>query len=83
MTCSVEIDQSEYEEIRKHDYVVLREWESVAGHRFAKLAYWGSKEECEDITRENDILIVPNDVKYIGDQVVKVKDLLSPTEETK
>lgn len=73
--CPVEISQSEYDEIRKHDYVVLREWESAEGVRFARLQFWGDKEECEDVANTPALVIVPNGVKLICDQAVAVKDL--------
>lgn len=77
-TASIRISQSEYDEIKNHEYVVVREWEEKdIGRRFGTLMSWGSEEECKTLVNESyGFVVVPNHLEYISDQAIAVEDLI-------
>ena len=79
MTISaLEITRDQFDNIQKVEAVVLRDYEREDGSRFSKLVKWGDAAEMQIVANTPEILIVPNCVKCLGQQMVMVSDLLPP-----
>lgn len=75
MNCHVTITQAQFDEIRKHEAIVVQEWEHD-GERFGRVVGHGTDAEMEELLHTPGLQIVPNGLKYIGLTKVAVSELI-------
>lgn len=74
--CPLEITRQELSVIRDCEAVIVREYARADGSRFAIAVAWGDEEELQSRVK-NGFLVSPAELTYLGDQVVKVSELLA------
>ena len=74
--CTLEVSREEWDNISHCEAVVIREYESVAGKRFARPVAYGDADEMEIAAETPGIFIVPVGFTIIGQAMVLVSDLL-------
>lgn len=75
-TCTLQVTQQEYDDIRKCEAVIVREYESQDGTHFAVPMAWGDLAEMEEQATAPGVAILPAGVSIVSQQVVPVADLL-------
>jgi hypothetical protein len=73
--CNVELTQEQYDDIRKCESVIIREYENVDGSRFAKAVAWGDAEEMQLQADTPSVLIVPVGVAIVCQRAIPVAEL--------
>ena len=82
-TIQCSISSAELAEMRQHEAVLLTVWESDAGDRWSAYAASGTLAEMESEANRAKLVIVPTGIKSITSDVVLVRDLIPPDEETR
>jgi hypothetical protein len=75
MNCQVTITQTEFDELKDSEAIVVQEWERD-GERFGRVVGHGTNEEMEELVHTPGLQIVPNGLKYIGLTKVAVSELI-------
>lgn len=75
-TCPLEMTQQQLDDIRQCEAVVVREYETDGGRRFAHPVAWGDADEMRDAAETRGLFIIPVGVKIIGQQCLMVAELL-------
>jgi len=78
--CQVHVSQTQADEIRQCEAVVVRTYERKDGSTFAVPVRWGEREEMEIVADTPRILLGRRGQTCLGDSVVLVSDLLPPEE---
>lgn len=71
-TISINITQEEYDEMGDSTHVRLRKYKNSDGDVVAYVVCHGSEEDCSDLA---GLLVVPNCVEYLGDEVLALDEM--------
>ena len=76
MSCPIHLSQTEADELRRHEAVLVREWERKAGgDRFGQVVAWGTAAEMQEQTSYFELVVIPNGVHLIGQRTLKTSEL--------
>lgn len=78
--CPLHVSNWELERIRECESVVVREYETESGERFAQPVAWGDEDEMESQAAIPGLFLVPAGIKIVGQQAVPVAELLGLNE---
>jgi hypothetical protein len=82
-TIQCSISSAELAEMRQNEAVLLTVWESDAGDWWSEYTASGSLADMEAEANRTKLVIVPTGIKSITSDVVLVRDLIPPDEETR
>lgn len=77
MNCQINVEAEDWAHIARCEAVVIQEYESKEGVRFAHVVAWGDLDEMEDQNLEPNMCIIPLGVTFIIQKVLLVKELIS------
>lgn len=74
--CPLRLTSDEYNAIRKCEAVVIREYETDSGERFANPVAWGDADEMQDQAAIPGLFVVPVGLRIVAQKCLPVADLL-------
>lgn len=82
-TCSLELTPSQLHSISQCEAVIVREYETEDGRRFAQAVAWGDADEMRSQAETPGLYVVPEGVKIVAQRAVPVSEILPANPLTK
>lgn len=73
--CLIHITTEEWEEIQKHEAVFVYQLETSMKMLIAQVMAWGTLEEMEAVAKRSEYVIVRNEYRLVGQDVITVEFL--------
>ena len=74
--CPLDVTQKEFDAFSQAEAVVVREYETDNGRRFARVVAWGDLDEMKDQADALGLYVVPVGVRIICQRAILLKDLI-------
>lgn len=75
MNCQLNVEAEDWLQIQRCEAVIIREYETKEGVRFAHAVAWGDLDEMEDQNSEPNMCIIPVGVSFILQKVMLIKEI--------